>query len=278
MKSKRVKVALGFLVVLVIVFGAGYYFLFYSGVTKAQLYVESGDVFVNDVIGYSFMKLSEGDVIETGVDGSATVILYDSVVINLEGGTRVSLDDLTRDNPEVSQERGETWNTFTKLSGVESYTIKNGETIASVRATSFGFKDGYILGGEGEVFYFAGGREFSVLSKEVIEKVDDIFIKRSATSEEIVKIKVQMEKTVRGLQELREGFFRDSPLLVSLIKKQTGFNKEELRGYMERIDEGEIDLDELVGKSPVKTTDIKKIEEVTRAILKIKAEIRSLDG
>ncbi|MFH0808710.1 MAG: FecR domain-containing protein [archaeon] len=277
MNFKVLKVGLILVVILLVVLGVGYYFLFSSEIVKAQLNIDSGEVLVNGITGYSMMKLKQGDVIDTGADGRATIILYGSIVISLESNTKVSLDDLTRKNPQVSQEGGQTWNTFTKLSGVESYNLKNGEAIASVRGTSFGIRDGYILGGEGDVLYITSGSNFSVSSKKVVEIIDGVAVERDATPEEIENIRAQMIRAIEDLQALRDEVFENNVLLVKMIKQQTGLSEEKLRDYLRQIDDGDIDLDDLMSKSPIDLEIVKRIEDITRAILKIKAKIILLD-
>ena len=106
-----------------------------------------------------------------------------------------------------------TENTFTKLFGIESHTIKTGNSVASVRATAFGFREDYILGGYGEVSYQIDGREFLVLSKKVVEKVDGEIIERDATQEEVQRIIQGMERTLKELEYLREREIEKKPFL-----------------------------------------------------------------
>jgi len=277
MSSKVVRVFSVIVVIILVLIGTGYYFLFSSGVSSAQLYVEYGEVFVNGEVVVSVVELAEGDVVLTGNDGLATIILYGSIVVNLKEGTEVSLDDLTKEHPQISQEGGETWNTFTKLSGVQAYSLKNGDAIASVRGTSFGIKDGYILGGEGEVSYVVAGQIFEVVGKGVVEVVDGEPVEREATAGEVEEIRNNLENALSELQSLRDEVLEDNAFLVGLIQDQTGLGEGELRVYMRQIDDGDIDLDELMAQAPVKTEAVKRIEEITRAILEIKSKIASLD-
>ncbi|NPE26622.1 hypothetical protein HNV12_01300 [Methanococcoides sp. SA1] len=272
------KVLISLVAVFLVFLGFGYYFLFSSSVVEAQLYVKSGEVFVNGDIVSSVVGLSEGDVVLTGIDGVATIILYDSVVIDLEGDTEISLDELVLEHPKVSQKGGETWNTFTKLSGVQAYSLKNGNAIASVRGTSFGIRDGYILGGEGEISYVVDGEEFFVGRGEVVEVVGSEVIEREANVEELSEIMDRLEVSVEELRGLREEVLEDNEMLINLAKEKTGFSDEELEDYLRQADEGEIDVDELVSMSPIEVDAISRIADITKAISKIKKEISLLNG
>ncbi|MBU2562302.1 MAG: FecR family protein [Nanoarchaeota archaeon] len=261
--------------VLLVFFG---YILFGSSTIPAQLHIESGDVLVNSKIAENDLKLKKGDLIETKENSLATIILYESVIVNLEPSTSINVDELTKDHPKLSQLAGETWNTFTKLSGVKSYSLKTGHTIASVRSTSFGLKKGYILGGEGEINYKVGEEEFLVNKLKVIEELNEEILQRNASEIEIEKIKERMQRAVKELKRVREKELERNPLLVKLIKLKTGLNDEELRIYLGDIDDEKIDLDDLVNQSPIQTASIDKIANITRAIQKIKREIVGLNG
>ena len=276
MVKKRVTV-LSILFLVIIGAAAAVYFMFLSSTTvSAQLHVESGGVTINGNPVYDSVTLKKSDVIETGSNGKATVILYESIVINLEGNTKISIDNLVKSNPKVTQEKGETWNTFTKLSGVDSFTASSGNSIASVRGTAFGLKENYLLGGEGEVSYQINGQQFFVTSGKVIETAGSISSGRDATSEEIQKIVANMERAIEELRYLRNLEIDKNPKLYSIIKSQTGLTDGELVQYMLDVDEGKIDVDELAAQSPIKIGSLDKIVGITKAIQKIKTKISEL--
>lgn len=272
-RKKLVIISSGIAVVLAL-FLIGYFYFTSSSLVPAQIRVESGEVLVNDKIVEGNVKLGEGDVIETRGNSLATVFLYESIVINLEPNTLISIEDLAKDHPEISQQKGGTWNTFTKLFGIESHTIKTGNSVASVRATAFGFREDYILGGYGEVSYQIDGREFLVLSKKVVEKVDGEIIERDATQEEVQRIIQGMERTLKELEYLREREIEKKPFLKPMIKWKTGFSDEEIQSYLQDIDDEKLNVDELVKQVPFEVESIDKIVEITRNIQDIKRRIR----
>lgn len=257
-----------------VLFFVGYFYFTGSSLVPAQVHVESGEVLVNDKIVEGNAKLREGDVIETRENGLATVFLYESIVINLEPSTSISIEDLAKVHPEISQQKGDTWNTFTKLFGIESHTIKTGNSIASVRATAFGFRENYILGGYGEVNYQTEGKEFLVASKKVVEKTDGGIIERDATQEEVQRIIQGMERTLKELEYLREREIEKKPFLKSMVKWKTGFSDEELQTYLQDIDDEKLNVDELAEQVPFKIESIDKIVDITKDIQDLKRRIR----
>lgn len=260
---------------IVLVFG---YYLTTSSTMPAQLHIESGNIFVNNQLIAENIKLSEGDIIETKENSFATVLLYESIIINLEPLTSISIDELTKKHPKVSQQFGSTWNTFTKLSGVEAYTNTAGNSVASVRATSFGLKNEYIIGGEGEVNFKIGEETFVVKMNKIIEKVDGIILERDATPEEKREMIQKMERAIKELRYLREKEIEKSPIIMKIVKKRTGLSDEELRTYLRNIDESNENIDDLIIQSPIKIELIYKIAETTKSIQKIKRSIREVNG
>jgi len=254
-----------------------YFFVIKSSVVPAQLHIISGEVLLNDKIVAQDTKLKEGDKIETKEQSMAAVILYESVIIDLDPSTTINLEGLAKKHPKVFQELGTTWNTFTKLSGVEEYTINSGNSIASVRATSFGFREGYILGGEGVVNFTINGKSFSVSKNNVVEKVGEEIIEREATYEEKEYSIRKIERGIEELKYLRDKEIKNSPIIISTIKKITKLDDEELRNYLEKADNNQdIDVDSFVSRAPVKTNSLEKIAEITKSIQILKVKLREI--
>ena len=274
-KSKKVlKIFSLVLVSVAVLIFISYFYLTNSSTVSAQIHIESGDVFVDGNQILEDMKLKEGNVIETKDNSFATVILYESVFINLESNTIINLEELTLKFPKVSQKKGETWNTFTKLSGVEEYSIQTGNSIASVRATAFGLRENYILGGEGEVEYKIDGDNFAVRANKVVEKIREEVKERDATAEEKQKIIGHKLRALKELQRLRDLELNKKPIILNMVKKRTGATDEELENYLEDIDNEVIDIDELVRQSPIEIESIDKIVSITKSIQEIKRDLR----
>jgi len=69
------------------------------------------------------------------------------------------------------------------------------------------------------------------------------------------------------LKYLRDKEIKNSPIIISTIKKITKLDDEELRNYLEKADNNQdIDVDSFVSRAPVKTNSLEKIAEITKSI------------
>jgi len=131
------------------------WFTLYSNLAKAeataQLIVESGSVQVKQsggtwTIAENGTILHQSDSVKTGDKSYASIIFFGSSIVRLDGNTEVTLQELLKDIDETSvkinQDAGRTWNTVSKISGIDNYEVHTPTTVASVRGTSFDF---YIL-------------------------------------------------------------------------------------------------------------------------------------
>ncbi|HSU72560.1 MAG TPA: hypothetical protein VLJ21_01795 [Candidatus Binatia bacterium] len=239
-----------------------------SANVPAQLHVESGTVTVNGNVVTGTIELDEGDVIATG-EGTATVFLYESVVVSLEKDTSVTLDDLTRTHPKISQKGGKSWSVFTKLVGVVDYSISTDKAVASVRGTAFALSEGKLLVGEGTVSYDYDGKTFLVAEKRVVENG----IERAATPEELAEIKAHLQHAVGELQYLRKLEIDDHPFLVKTAMTLYGVTEEEVNQKLAEADAGAINVDDALAKAPFHLAALDKIADITKAIQKVNQEI-----
>jgi len=264
--SKKVWIPVVIFLLFVIIILIIYSSLVSSKTVEAQLSVEEGAVFVNGEQVTEYSELKQGDVVETGEDGLATVILYESVVVNIDPNTKINIDDLTKEHPKISQEGGETWNQFTKLFGVEEYTIKAGNSVASVRGTAFAITEEKIVVDEGEVEYEIGNQKFNVLEGRVIEKIREEIKEREITQEEKDKIKLKEERIIKQLENLREREIKKHPKVLNYVKDKFSLEDKDIKEAFKEIDEGKKDINELEKKSPVKVESIDKIKRITEII------------
>jgi hypothetical protein len=114
---------------------------------KAQLVIDYGEVQVKSNDGSwstaeNGMDLFESDSVKTGDDTSASIILFKTCIVRLDNNTEVSINKLVQDaeekSVEIEQNSGRTWNTVSKISGIDNYEVQTPTTVASVRGTSFG--------------------------------------------------------------------------------------------------------------------------------------------
>ncbi len=267
--KKKIVIPLIIFLSLVAIILIAYISLVSSKTIKSQLLVEQGNVFVNDVRVNERTELDKGDIIKTGEDGLATIILYESIIINLDSNTKISIDDLTSSHPQVSQEGGETWNQFTGLFGAEEYTIKSGNSVASVRGTGFGIEENKILVGEGQVQYLIDNQNFNVVNGKAVEKINGEIKERNLTPEEINAIKIKKQRAIEQLKKLRELELEKHPKIVNLVSNKYGLTKEDIRQAFTDADEGKINLRDFKDKSPVDIKSADKIIQITNEIKKL---------
>lgn len=114
--------------------------------SKAQLIIESGTVQVKHAEGSwisaeNGMELYQSDSVRTGDNTSASIVLFESSIIRLDSNTEVTLQELIQHEGETSvtinQDAGRTWNTVSKMSGIDNYDVQTPTTVASVRGTAF---------------------------------------------------------------------------------------------------------------------------------------------
>ncbi len=270
------------IVVLLLVVGAFFIYntLIKTKLVKAQLHVESGEVKVDDVLVSGNVKLKKQSIVET-LDGLATVILYESILISLFPNTIVKVEDLILSHPTLKQEKGKTWNMFTKLFGVEDYTISTGNSIASVRATGFLLSEDKVITGIGLIDYITEGKSFIVPARRVVEKVDGEIIERDATKEELREIKGYIKRSINELKYLRKLEIDKHKFLGGIIKKQYSLTDEQIEKGLEAADSGLIDVDELYKKHktkiPFKIGPITKIINITKSIQELNKLVNEIN-
>ncbi len=104
----------------------------------AVLRIEQGDVAVNEKPAVSGMTLKEGDVIATGQDAKASIVLFGASSVRIAENTVVEIAELSAGKFRLIQESGSTWNKVTQLSGLESYEVETPNAVIGTQGTSFG--------------------------------------------------------------------------------------------------------------------------------------------
>ncbi len=193
--------------------------------------------------------LFESDSVKTGSNSSATIVLFKSSIIRLDSNTEVIIKEILEEEETsitIGQEAGRTWNTISKISGIDNYDVQTPTTVASVRGTTF---DVYILAdgnitvsvtnGTVNVSNFKDGKIIN--SIEVPEylavTVDTKNIENKPKSEPykqdewIIKNQEKDEKFRGDLKE--ELYKRIEPFLPELRQKYGGPNDEELDALIE---------------------------------------------
>lgn len=255
---------------LILILAITYINLNKSELVTAQLSVESGSVLVNNQAVQDTNKLKQGDVIETKEGSLATVILYESIIIGLEENTKITLEDLSKAHPKVKQDSGSTWNKFTKLMGMQDYSISSGNTVASVRGTFFKFKKGQVITGEGNVSVEEGNETDYVGNGEVLEINDSGIIKRKMNSTEFEEFDKNTNRTIEQLRKLRQKEIEKHPRILAIVKDRFNVTDEMIQTTLIEADEGKVDIEAMKAKSPIKIKSIEKIVIITKKIQELK--------
>ncbi|MEK6963782.1 MAG: FecR domain-containing protein [Nanoarchaeota archaeon] len=273
-RSRTVWFVLGAIVILALV-GGGYYWLTGSPTRTAFLNIEEGKVEVNQgsswVSAVDNMDLKPSDKVRT-LDGKATIVLFESILVSLDENTEVSIDSLVKEKVSVKQESGSTWNKFTGLSGVQSYEVTTPNTVATVRGTAFGVdtaSEDNILVGEGNVGVSSDGEETSVAAFEKVAKKKGEKLKKGEWSkEDKVKMKKHVLRHVERLKKLRAAELQKKQLLVDKLKAKYQVTDADIQKFFEDVDAGKRDDALVLDKVPIKSESLVKIKHLDDQIKK----------
>jgi hypothetical protein len=153
-KLERKKVVLLLSIIIIICIIGAIWIILTPETAQAQLIIESGFVQIKHE-GETWISANNGtllyqsDIVKTGGNSSASIILFQSSIIRLDSNTEIKIKELLAMEGETSvilqQDIGRTWNTISKISGIDNYEVQTPTTVASVRGTSF------------DVYIFANG-------------------------------------------------------------------------------------------------------------------------
>lgn len=272
------------MIVVILLTGVAYYILAPSKVSPAILYIENGAVEVNTGAGWTAgvneMELPQGASVRTKHDGTATVVLMEGEILSLQPETEVRLDKITSKKLYVTQLAGETWNKITKLSGIKEYKIQTPSTVATVRGTEFFFTDTELDVGEGEVQYGTREDEQRIVVREHKRALKEKFVEEDMPEETIARMKQFPKRYLKILKQVRARELRKHKFIMRQVKNR-GVSEEQIEFFMNELDEGRQDEDEIMKKVPsplqpkAKRTQMltKEIKHITQQ-LKQQAEAR----
>jgi len=262
------------IIVLIIAFFA--YSIFASATTSAVLYIEKGSVEVDSGNGWKAaqdeMSLSLNDKVRTLTESSASIALYEGEIIRLEENTEISIEKLTKESVTINQNSGSTWNKITKISGIEDYSVKTPTTVATVRGTGFGIKianNVNLLVGSGKVGFKKDNEEIEVNANEK-GIANETLQKLGLSQEDIDWINAQTGKDIEILKKLRLREIERHKLFVTALKTAAGITDKDITKGLDDIDNGELNEDELIEKSPIVPPSIEKIKRLNQQIRLLK--------
>lgn len=250
-----------------------------SSTTVALLNVEEGNVEVDTGDGWQKaqdgMELGLSDRVRT-TTGKAVLILYESVIVQLDQETEVTIEELSRKNTRLRQSSGKTWNKFAAISGLQSFEVETPTTVATVRGTDFWVDMESVGVSEGNVDVKMNGKLLKVASGKKAVLRQNIGKIESISPEEVKKVIEKKERIVSELKDLRQRELEKHSSTVQLVKKLRGWTDEDIMRYMEKLDRGEYDEEELRRKIILPSDAVDKFARITKEIRKEKAAIESM--
>jgi hypothetical protein len=273
--NKGLKILIVSLLLVFIILGSAYFFIFNDDVNLAYLTVKKQNVEVNtqgNWLQAEDMELSLSDKVRT-TNGNALVLLYESILVDLDENTEVSIESLSEEKVVLNQNSGSVWSKFTGISGIESYEVQTPNSVATVRGTGFLSKvdEGVsqFLVGEGVVEVNTESGTITVNTGEKAVKVDgEELRKQELSEEEKVEIRDYMQQTLNDLKNLRKKEIEKHSSIIDKLMEQYQLTEEDINNFLEQIDSGELNDAELIEKSPVKLDAMYKIKRINDEIKK----------
>lgn len=275
-------VGMGVLLIIIVMGVIAYFSITGSATRTAFLTLESGEVMVDRGEGWTAaaddMDLELEDKVKTGADGKATVILYESIIINLDPDTEVTIADLSKDNMKIKQDSGSTWNKFTGMAGVGEYSVETPNTVATVRGTAFGVNMESVLVGENEVeVRYRGAVKRIVQGRKAVIR-DGELVDEELSDTDRSRILVKMRRSLKHIRMLREREIEKKRFLVNIAQKTHDFTDDDIKQGLEKADRGEVDLDEMENKAPVKMETIRKVRRMTEEVIRTNRMIEKVEN
>lgn len=281
-KRKVLYIGLALLAVLIIAGVAIYSLLFVTKTAQAMLLPQGGVVEVNSGSGFVAVngetQVSEDDIIRTGADGSASLVLYESLFITLEPNTQVSVSEIAKDNIQIEQSQGSTWNKFTKINGVTGYTVTTPTSVAAVRGTEFGISDSRLIVAEGTVELEAAGKKMSVTGDEKADITSFGATKKTMDQEDRKYMISRLEIQMKQLKQMRSKMLAEHKLIVDkmLTAQNAHGEKYSMEELLDAADEDRVDLANARESIDLKAEWIDNVFQLTEKIKEQSAHIARL--
>lgn len=289
-KKNKALVVIGISALVVIVVVAFVLFFAIKGTAGkvAVLNIETGIVEykrgnTNFIAAEDGMSLKQKDSIKTQDDGKANIILFESVIIQIDENTELSLEKLIKNNISVKQTKGTTWNKFLGIMGINSYSVETPNTVATVRGTGFlinvSDKKTRIIVGEGTVTVSdntGDTQKVTVYKQAIKDDAGKILVTNTTKSQnEIIRQKIMQEITI--IKKIRaEKILRNT--LGMAVLSAYNVTKDNLENYLEKVDNGNINLSKIKEKSPIKGGVLDELDKLTSEIKRTENQIKDINA
>jgi len=258
-------IAIILILLLGMAFGIVYYKVTHSEEVPAQLVDISGTVLVNGVLVNQTTPLKQTDAILVQ-SGSASVVLFESIIVVIPAPGEVVVSDLSAQHPKVTVNSGTTWNKFLHIVGIPAYSTQAGNTVASVRGTGFLFSKSVVAVDDGVVAVNNGTTSVNLEAGDAAD-INGTITTRPVSDAEKSFMASAKSKTIAALQKLRELEILKHPKIANYIKDKYQLADEQIASELESLDHKTAsDVDKLVAQSPVSIESVNKIAIWTKEI------------
>ena len=248
----------------------------------AFLNIESGNVEVDQGKGWTSaedgMELSLEDKVKTGEDGSAVIVLYESILVELDPNTEVSIEQLSKDKVKLNQQSGSTWNKFAAISGIKSFEVETPTTVATVRGCEFWVDMDSVGVEEGAVDAKMKGKLLKLVAGRKGVLRDGVASEEDLTPEDLQKALHKKEIIIKHLKKLRMDEMNKHSIAVGLIKTAKGYTDEDITRFINKLDNGELDENSVRQRSPLPAKSLEKFAKMTTEIKKQNADMKRLQA
>ncbi|MBU2561929.1 MAG: FecR domain-containing protein [Nanoarchaeota archaeon] len=247
----------------------------------AFLNIEEGNVEVDTGKGWTSAKdgmdLSLNDKVRT-LEGKAVIILYESVLVQLDPNTEVSIEELSKKNTKLYQSSGSTWNKFAAIAGIQSFEVETPTTVATVRGTDFWVDMDSVGVTEGNVDVKLRDKLLKLTAgkKALLER--DLPVVRDVSPEDIQKAVLRKQIIVKHLKNLRQQEIEKHKNTYEMAKRLRGWTDADVQRYMDKLDRGELDENNIRRKTILPMESIDKFAKITAEIKKQQADILKMKG
>lgn len=256
--------------IIIVLLGIAWYVL--SDPTPAAYLHTEGTVEVDLGRGWTpatnGMSLKQGTRIRT-IDGTASVILHESVIASLDTNSQLTLDSTSKKALKITHTTGKLWNKFTDLAGIPSYSVTTPKTVATVRGTEYGTdltkEDILHLAAEGHVDISTEEEELELAALEKIV-YDTQLTKQPLTPEDARYILKNLKKTLEQLKKIRWNHISRQQFILSQVRRQYNLDDTSIRAGLDKIDAGAIDYESYIDKLPYKPKAALKFIRITKTI------------
>jgi len=236
--------------------------------------VDQGSVTVDGTKITEETQVGAGSTVATQ-EGRAKVSLYGAIAIMLDPNTEIVLSDINKMHPQVLLKSGQTWNHFLKTNGVTAYTIATSDTRANVVGTFFGMNPMRVQTVEGRVNVEDSGMVFDVAAGQVLDTSGAQPVLRQATGTEQRLSKSQLQEQIDALRQQRSREIAAHQALFDQLKSQFNVTDQQVTEALRQADEGQLNIDNLLGQLPVAPPVVARVADITKAIQRLVALARS---